>query len=773
AEPRPVEPRLGERERRAREDAAGSEHRRDEAEAQARGRQARRAPPVRDGETWQPRDVDEHVDPRGGEPDDEARLVEPEDDPAGGAADEQRNACGEDERRRDDDDRRDDQPHQRVQRPLQPVRARAGVVAGEARAGRAELQGHRRHEHQPDEDVDREERPQEEDRHALRREQQDEHDRGRRGQPLVSLCAARPEHAASPAAGRETAMRASPAAHLYPRQWLRADPGRRGRGEDGVAPRPRTARGEPCRRRGRQRRGRALDGDGDTVRRDRPRRDAPRARRARGLPAAARARRLDARPDPDRARRRRRSRGGPGHGRRRLPREAVLVLRAARSPAGAGAARAGRATRRARDRRPATRPGDAPGVARRRRRGALCEGVRPPRGLHAPAGRDAQPAPPARGRVGHGLREPLEPRRRLRRLPAPEDRPAVRPQVARDRPRRRLPPARRRPVSSLPLRVRLTLAFAVVMAVVLAAMGLFVYLRVGGALLTSVDQSLRAGAAETAGHLARDEEGDAPLVDPDAARGETLAQLLDASGRVLRSQPAGLARLLDRNAVTGLRPGRPLLSTTELPGRKHEWRLLATRLPTDRGAASVLVLASSLASREETLRRLLGELALGGALALLLASLAGYGLASGALRPVEAMRRRAAAISASTPGRRLPVPQARDEIGRLAETLNGMLARLEGALEHERRFVADASHELRTPLALLRTELEVALRRRRSHEELEAALRSASEETERLTRLAEDLLLIARSDQEPLPLRREVVDAEELMETVVSRFTAR
>ena len=328
-------------------------------------------------------------------------------------------------------------------------------------------------------------------------------------------------------------------------------------------------------------------------------------------------------------------------------------------------------------------------------------------------------------------------------------------------------------MSSLPLRVRLTLAFAVVMAVVLAAMGLFVYLRVGGALLTSVDQSLRAGAAETAGHLARDEEGDAPLVDPDAARGETLAQLLDASGRVLRSQPAGLARLLDRNAVTGLRPGRPLLSTTELPGRKHEWRLLATRLPTDRGAASVLVLASSLASREETLRRLLGELALGGALALLLASLAGYGLASGALRPVEAMRRRAAAISASTPGRRLPVPQARDEIGRLAETLNGMLARLEGALEHERRFVADASHELRTPLALLRTELEVALRRRRSHEELEAALRSASEETERLTRLAEDLLLIARSDQEPLPLRREVVDAEELMETVVSRFTAR
>ena len=98
----------------------------------------------------------------------------------------------------------------------------------------------------------------------------------------------------------------------------------------------------------------------------------------------------------------------------------------------------------------------------------------------------------------------------------------------------------------------------------------------------------------------------------------------------------------------------------------------------------------------------------------------GYGLAAAALRPVEAMRARAEAISASTPGARLPEPAGRDEISRLAETLNEMLARLEAAFEHERRFVADASHELRTPLALLKTELELALRRPRTREELEA-----------------------------------------------------
>jgi signal transduction histidine kinase len=135
------------------------------------------------------------------------------------------------------------------------------------------------------------------------------------------------------------------------------------------------------------------------------------------------------------------------------------------------------------------------------------------------------------------------------------------------------------------------------------------------------------------------------------------------------------------------------------------------------------------------------------------------------------MRSRAAAISASTPGARLPVPPARDEVSRLAETLNEMLARLEASLEHERRFVADASHELRTPLALLKTELEVALRRRRTREELEAALASASEETDRLTRLAEDLLLIARSDAGELPLRRERVGAAEVLGVVAERFS--
>ena len=102
-----------------------------------------------------------------------------------------------------------------------------------------------------------------------------------------------------------------------------------------------------------------------------------------------------------------------------------------------------------------------------------------------------------------------------------------------------------------------------------------------------------------------------------------------------------------------------------------------------------------------------------------------------------------------------------------------MLDRIEASLERQRVFVADASHELRTPLAVLRAELELADRSHRTREELEAALRSAVEEVDRLSRLAEDLLVVARSDQGELPIKRERVDLDELLSRVGARFTRR
>ena len=298
------------------------------------------------------------------------------------------------------------------------------------------------------------------------------------------------------------------------------------------------------------------------------------------------------------------------------------------------------------------------------------------------------------------------------------------------------------------------------MAVVLAAVGLFVYHRVANELLATVDQSLSAQA--------KDELG-AHRLDVDTDGETTLAQLYSASGGLLDSHPPRLAPLLDRRLVAAARTRR--IWTNEqirLSRGRSEWRVLA--LSSHRG--SVAVVARSLAPRSDSLAHLRHELLVFLPLALLAASLGGYALAAGALRPVEVLRRRAQAVTADEPAA-LPVPQSGDEISRLAVTLNDMLARLHAAVQHERRFVADASHELRTPLALLQTELELALRRPRTREELEDALRSASEETHRLVRLAEDLLLIARADQGPLPIRREDADADRLLADVTARFATR
>jgi len=312
----------------------------------------------------------------------------------------------------------------------------------------------------------------------------------------------------------------------------------------------------------------------------------------------------------------------------------------------------------------------------------------------------------------------------------------------------------------IPIRLRLTLGFALAMAVVLAAVGLFVYHRVANELLATIDQTLVAQAKE---------ELATHRIDRDADGGTSLAQLYGRDGRLLGVGPSGLAPMVDRGHVLTARTHRLWLNEQlQLHGRSGEWRVLAL----SSGNGNVAVVARSLAPREESLDHLRHELLIFLPLALLAACFGGYLLTAGALRPVEALRRRAQAVTAGEPAE-LPVPQSDDEISRLAITLNDMLARLQAAFEHERRFVADASHELRTPLALLQTELDLALRRPRTHEELEKALRSAAEETQRLVRLAEDLLLIARADQGQFPISREEVDAEDLLSDVATRFAPR
>src|SRR3954469_24931020 len=320
---------------------------------------------------------------------------------------------------------------------------------------------------------------------------------------------------------------------------------------------------------------------------------------------------------------------------------------------------------------------------------------------------------------------------------------------------------------ALPLRVKLTLAFTGVMAILLAAASIALSVLVADNLDSTIDDGLAARAGDAAA-LARTGTGRARI----AGTGEAFAQVLDpAPGRVLETtQGAGTAPLL---APALAAQARRQVVIADGHGPDGAAPRVYARPARTRGGAVVVVVGEPLLQRERALDALHALLAVGGPLALLIASGVGYALAAAALRPVERMRRRAAAMSAGETGGGPPVPPGNDELARLGTTLNEMLARLETAFARERAFVSDASHALRTPLGILSMELELALRGHHTRPELEAAVQSAAEETERLSRLAEDLLVIARSDQGRLPVRPEPLDADEVLARVAGRFQTR
>jgi two-component system OmpR family sensor kinase len=321
-------------------------------------------------------------------------------------------------------------------------------------------------------------------------------------------------------------------------------------------------------------------------------------------------------------------------------------------------------------------------------------------------------------------------------------------------------------MSRLPIRLRLTLVFTLAMAIVLAAAAWFLYLRVGNELADGIDQSLRARAQDVRA-LVLDGGSLNGTGSPLIETGESFAELVGVDAHVLdASDSLGGRPVLSAEEVARARRGPLFVNRASVHGLNEPARLLA--VPVRRG---VLVVGATRENRAETLGSLRGAFFVGGPIALLFAALAGYALAGAALRPIEDMRRRAQEISTSSLDERLPVPAGGDEVARLGETLNRMLARIEDGLTRERRFVSDASHELRTPLALLKTELELALRGGRSPEELQAAIESAAAEADRLARIVDDLLLLARSEQGHLHLQREPVEPDGLLQTVARRFT--
>jgi len=308
--------------------------------------------------------------------------------------------------------------------------------------------------------------------------------------------------------------------------------------------------------------------------------------------------------------------------------------------------------------------------------------------------------------------------------------------------------------ASLPIRSRLTVAFAASVAVVIGGLSVFVFLRMGSDLLDTIDAGLRSRAELLTSDIQQRGPALANVKPTLIENDEVFAQIADTSGRILQSSPIiARQRLLPAAAVRSVgMAGKARYADRRLAGTDGDARVLAVPVTTARGRF-VVVAGTSLQDRQEELAALAATLTLAGSAAICLISLGTWLAVTGALRPVGRMRRQAAAISAWDPGRRLPVSGGKDELALLGGTLNQMLERIEESVDRERQLVDRASHELRTPLAIQRMDLDLALSGPQTVAELRAALGSVSQENSHLTRLTEDLLVLARARRGVLPVR--------------------
>ncbi|MGW3243174.1 ATP-binding protein [Streptomyces sp. NPDC001070] len=306
------------------------------------------------------------------------------------------------------------------------------------------------------------------------------------------------------------------------------------------------------------------------------------------------------------------------------------------------------------------------------------------------------------------------------------------------------PPGRRlrARLQRLPVVTRLVVAVAVTMSLVLTGAAALVYWRVQSALDRQLDDDLTTyrHSLDRAVH-----SGSALPPGPSGS----LYQVLDAHGRVLDASDAVRHDpLLTTAELGGVTEGHLVRRDVGslLPITPDTLRVQATRV-TAAGQLCVVVAAVRRGHRDEALRELLAQLAFASGLTLMAASYVGYRTARAALRPVERYRSGAAALADGGQDVRLDVPADRDdEITRLGHTLNRMLDRLAASAAREHQFIADASHELRTPLTLMRAELDVALHRPRTAEELTDTLRSVDTEVSRLVTLADTLLDLEQLD---------------------------
>jgi two-component system OmpR family sensor kinase len=347
------------------------------------------------------------------------------------------------------------------------------------------------------------------------------------------------------------------------------------------------------------------------------------------------------------------------------------------------------------------------------------------------------------------------------------------------------------PARSPGIRVQLTLLYTAIFALLIVLFGIIFYTTLQAFLARGVDSALQLRSQQIAGGISSDNgkiiiqdvTGELPGLDATQTTGGqgnsdanltggpndtgqhgvqsdvnigVLVRILDVKGHISYISPAFHALSLPSSSFSEPLRGVAWQSTVTA-SNGQEVRLYSVALVDNGVIFGVLQVGESLAQLNDTMRSITIALLIITPFVLLLGAFGSYWLAKRAFRPILHLTRTAREIKAGDLHRRVPVPQARDEVYDLALTLNEMIGRLDQAFTQQRRFVADASHELRTPVTVIRSVTDVALEDTLSINEYIGVLREVNAEGERLGHLINDLLLLARADEERMPLDSEPV----------------
>jgi two-component system, OmpR family, sensor kinase len=315
------------------------------------------------------------------------------------------------------------------------------------------------------------------------------------------------------------------------------------------------------------------------------------------------------------------------------------------------------------------------------------------------------------------------------------------------------------------MRVKLTLYYLALLTAVLVFFGVAIYTYLARSLVTIIDDSLASTARSIERRMRLEEIEEIYNADHDEQMvvAPQIVQIISEDGSITDEPIPDKAHRLtvNREELRQITDDAVHFNTLKL-STGEQIRVALQRTKDQEGQTFFIRVGQSLSPLQSARLQLIILLALAGPLALLLGSYGGLLLANQALHPVDRLTRAAEEIEAGDLSKRVQVPDKMDELGRLAVTFNRMIARLQAAFERQRQFTADASHELRTPLAVMRGDIEIALRRPRKPEEYRSVLTSNLEEIIRLSRLVEDLLMLARGDAGQTLLQCEPMDLAEL-----------